>query len=175
MVGFVFPHHAICRGCTSTMPWLFHCTLLSHIFRHRTIVWQFESWILCCLLALLSLWYIWGYLSRVVGPVCSRTVIFVWLTYFYFSEGAIVHSGSTSLKWWCVLSDWAFQWWIPSFLYLFLLKLVMLWCFVLMLYIFLLLGTPIESGSGCPNPEKSCVRESCLLLWVYIVRGVIYQ
>ena len=107
-VGLVLAKHAIQGVCTSNMPYLCHFTLQSHIYRHQTTVWLLESWILCCLLALISMWPIGGYLSWGVGPVCARTGFVVGPNSFLFSEGGVMDSGITSLGLWCVQHDWDF-------------------------------------------------------------------
>ena len=94
-VGSVLVSHSIQGGCSIKIPWLWRCILLSHISRHRTILWMLDSWRLCYLLVLLYLWTIRGSLSRGEGLACARYGGVVVPTYFPFSEVSLVDSGST--------------------------------------------------------------------------------
>ena len=170
--GSVLVHHSIWRVCTSAMPCLCYCILWSHICRRRNIAWLLELLIWCCFSKLLSLQSIGVFLSKAIGPVCASTGDVVGPTYFLFLEGWRVDSGISSLLLWCELHDWVYQWWILACLCLFLLKIGMPWCCVPRLSDFIAVGIPVENGSGCPSPDRSCARKSDLILWVCGVRGV---
>ena len=169
--GSVLVHHAIRRICTIAMTCLCHCTLWSHIYRHHTIVWLLELWIQCCLSELLSLQPIGEYLSRAGVPVYARTEEVVGPTSFLFLEGWGVDYGSNLLVLWCEIHGWAYKWGILACLYLFIVKLEMPWCCVPRLSPFIAVWIPVENGHGCPIPDRSCARQSNLLLRVYGVRG----
>ena len=154
------------------MPFLCHCTIWSHICRFRTIAWLLELWIRCCLSELLSLQPIGNFFSRAIGTVCSRTGDVVGPTFSLFLEGCGVDSVSTLLGLWCDLHDWVFQWGILAYLYLFLLQLGMSWCRVPRLSPFLAVEIPVENGSRCLIPDRSCAWQADLLLQAFWVRGV---
>ena len=170
-VGLVLEHHEIQGACDSAIPCLCNCVLWSHILRHRAISWMLGLRRLCCLLVLLYLWPIGGSLSRGGGPVCDRTGGILGPTLFPFSEGGVVESGSTYLGWWGVGFYWDWQWGIPVYLCLFLLKIGMIWYHVPRLSLFIVVGIPIDIGFGCISIEESCVQQADLLLRHFGVRG----
>ena len=96
-------------GCARPIPWLYYCILWYHICMHHNIVWLLGSWRLCCLLVIIHLRPIGISLSRSGGLVCASTGDVVGLTYFLFSNVALVESGSTLLRRWCVQHDLACQ------------------------------------------------------------------
>ena len=166
--------YAIWGVCANSMPCLCHCILWSHIWRHRTMVWLLGLWIICCLLVILYMWSIGRPLSKGGGLVCARNGEVVGPNYLTFSEGSVVKlvinfpGGGGG---WCVQNHWDFQWGIIDLLYLFLLKLGIIWCTVPRMSLFLLVVIPTESGFECPIPDKSCVCKVDLLLLACWVRG----
>ena len=157
-------------GYASAIPCLYLCIIQYHIRRHHTIVWPLGLWRLCYLFGILYMWPIGGYLSRGGFLVCTRTGCVVGPTYFQYSWGGVVQSGITLLGRLCAWYDWSCLWGIPTCLYLFLLRLGMVWDTVTRLSLFLKVLVPLESRLECTSPDIYFVWRVKLILLACIVK-----